>query len=293
MDDVEIRVYTDGSCINNRKANAKCGSGVWLEGNHPLNKALRVPGPSQSNQVRELTAVIIATETLPNYCKLTIVTNSVYVIKGLTTNLSKWEDIGWIGIKNADLFKRAAYLLKKRTALTYFEWVKGHQGVLGNEESDKLAKEGANKLTMDPLSLHIPAEFDLQGAKLATLTQAIAYRGIRSLKPRVPQPTTNCNVNLAREAIEANSGSLETTETIWKSIRKCTIRLRVQQFLFKAIHNTPMIGEFWFNTEEDANPAEPRKTWTTSSYTAEQVMQHEYGTWPGNYGPMGITHGWK
>ena len=107
-----MRVYTDGSCINNDKANAKCGSGVWIEENHELNRVLRVPGPSQSNQVGELATVIVAAETLPNYCKLTIVTDSVYMIEGLTTNLSQWEDMGWIGIKNAELFKRAAYLLK-------------------------------------------------------------------------------------------------------------------------------------------------------------------------------------
>ena len=249
LDHVEMRVYTDGSCINNGKENAMCGSGVWIEENHPLNKAIRVPGPAQSNQVGELAAVIAAADTLPNYCKLTIVTDSEYVIEGLTSHLSKWEDLGWIGIKNADLFKRAAYLLKKRTALTYFEWVKGHQGIQGNEESDKLAKEGASKDAPDPLPLQIPIEFDLQGAKLATLTQAIAYRGIRRTKPRVPRPTTNRNIDLAREAIEATTGSLETTETIWKSIRKRSIRLRVQQFLYKAIHNTPMIGDFWFNID--------------------------------------------
>ena len=56
---------------------------------------------------------------------------------------------------NADLFKRAAYLLKKRTAPTLFEWVKGHQGVQGNEESDKLAKEGASKHEPDRLPLLI------------------------------------------------------------------------------------------------------------------------------------------
>ena len=249
LDHVEMRVYTDGSCINNGKANAKCGSGVWIENDHPLNIALRVPDSSQSNQVGELAAIIAAVETLPNYCKLTIVTDSIYVIEGLTTNLSRWEDIGWIEINNANLFKRAAYLLKKRTAPTYFEWVKGHQGTLGNEESDKLAKEGASKNDLDPLSLHIPDEFHLQGAKLATITQAIAYRGIRSRKPRTPRPTTNRNIDLAREAIEAHTGSLETTESIWKSIRKRSIRLRVQQFLYKAIHNTPMIGEFWFNID--------------------------------------------
>ena len=97
--------------------------------------------------------------------------------------------------------------------------------------NDKLAKEGANKHAPDPLSLHIPVEFNLQGAKLATLTQAIAYRGIQRMKPRTPRPTTNRNIDLAREAIESNTGSLKTTETIWKSIRRQTIRLRVQQFL--------------------------------------------------------------
>ena len=29
--DEEIIVYTDGSCLNNGKLNAKSGSGIWLE----------------------------------------------------------------------------------------------------------------------------------------------------------------------------------------------------------------------------------------------------------------------
>lgn len=178
----EITVFTDGSCANNGKTNAQCGSGIWLGRNHPMNIALKVPGNNHSNQIGELAAIIAAVHTLPNYCKLTIVTDSRYVIDGLTENLERWEDRGWIEIKNADLFKRAAYLLKRRTAPTIFKWVKGHQGILGNEESDKLAKEGAEKEIQDNLPLEIPKEFDLQGAKLSTLTQAIAYRGIREIK---------------------------------------------------------------------------------------------------------------
>ena len=45
------------------------------------------------------------------------------------------------------------------------------------------------------------------------------------------------------------TGDLETSQTIWQSIRKRAICLRVQQFLFKAIHNTPMTGEVWFNIQ--------------------------------------------
>ena len=241
----EMRAYTDGSCSRNGKMDAKCGSGVWVGENHHLNNAIRVPGEKQSNQVGEIAALIVAAETLPNYCKLTIVTDSMYVIEGLTKHLKEWEDRGWIGVENAELFKRAAYLLKRRSAPTYLEWVKGHRGDRGNEESDKLAKEGANRSVPDALSLQISTEFDLQGAKLATLTQAIAYRGIRNHRKTPLRLITSRNLTLTREAIRAYTGSYETNETIWKSIRKRTIRLRVQQFLFKSMHSTQMIGETW------------------------------------------------
>ena len=52
-------------------------------------------------------------------------------------------------------------------------------------------------------------------------------------------------MDLIREAIQSFTGDYETDETIWKSIRKRSIRLRVQQFLYKAINNTPMVGEKW------------------------------------------------
>lgn len=163
----------DSSCTNNGKKNACCGSRVWIGQNDPRNMAIRIPGPTQSNQIGELAAVIAATKNLPNFCKMTMVTDSRYIIDGLTKHLPDWEDKGWIEIKNAELFKRAAYLLKRRLAPTAFKWVKGHQGTLGNEESDKLAKIGAGKEVPDNLPLEIPKEFDLQGAKLTTLTKPL------------------------------------------------------------------------------------------------------------------------
>ena len=82
-----MKAYTDGVCMNNQKLDAKCSSGVWIDTNHPLNKSIRVPGEGQSNQIGKLAAVIEAVETLPNYHKLTIITDSRYVIEGLTKHL--------------------------------------------------------------------------------------------------------------------------------------------------------------------------------------------------------------
>ena len=243
----EVSIYTDGACINNGKANARSGSGVWYGPNHEKNIAFRVPGDQQSNQVGELVAIILATEATPINQPLKIITDSRYAIEGLTTHLHAWEDQGWINIQNANLFKRAAYLLKRRTARTSFKWIKGHAGDQGNEGSDRLAKEGATKDHIDDLDLSVPQDFDLQGAKLATLNQRKAYSGIRERKKPHHRRTTDANLQLTRVALEEYNGDLETDATIWKSIQNPNIRIKVRQFLYKAMHGTQKVGNFWRN----------------------------------------------
>ena len=242
-----ITMYTDGSCINNGKLDARSGSGVWVGPNDVRNASIRVPGTQQSNQIGEIAAIIVAASSIPRFWPLTIISDSKYAIDGLTTHLPTWENDGWIGIKNADFFKKAAHVLRSRIATTDFKWIKGHDGTLGNEESDRLAKDGADKPEADILSLEIPKEFDLQGAKLATITQSTAYRGIRERRTQPPRPTTSRNIQIVRNAIQEYNGHLETDESIWLGARNNNIRVRIQQFLYKALHGTQKIGDFWRN----------------------------------------------
>ena len=219
----EIIAYTDGACINNGKENAQCGAGIWFGPGHELNKAIRIPGSEQSNQVGELGAIIAAIEAVPINQPLKIISDSRYAIEGLTENLPRWEDKGWIGIQNATLFKKAAFLMRKRTAKTSFQWIKGHSGDQGNEESDRLAKEGAEKNEPDPLDLSIPPEFDLQGAKIATLSQSTAYQGIRGRRVPHQREATDENLTRAKAALKEYNGVQETSETIWRGTRNPTI----------------------------------------------------------------------
>jgi ribonuclease HI len=240
-----VQVFTDGACFNNGKKNARCGSGIWYGPDDERNQAIRVPGEAQSNQIGELTAVIKAISATPPFQPLEISTDSKYVINGLTTHLGTWEDRGWIGIKNAPFFQKATHLLRIRTAPTTFKWVKGHDSNEGNEGSDTLAKEGARKNEEDQIDLSIPAEFDVQGAKLITLTQAIAYRGIKETNKVPMRRTTMGNLQKTRIAIQEYTNTLETDESIWLSIRKPEIQTKIRQFLYKTMHGTQKIGKFW------------------------------------------------
>jgi ribonuclease HI len=256
LEDELTTIYTDGACENNGKANAKAGAGIWIAEGSDKNKAFRIPGNEQSNQIGELTAIIKALETTPNCTPLLIKSDSRYAIEGLTTHLEEWEDQGWIGIKNSAWFKRAAYLLRSRSAPTNFQWVKGHNNEIGNERSDELTKRGAEKDETDEFNLEVPERFDPQGAKLAKITQALAYKGIRNTKTRHQRKTTAKNIEKIKEDISLFSGQHEKEETIWNSTHKKSIRPKIGQFLYHAIHNTQKIGNYWTHInsmEERAN----------------------------------------
>ena len=101
------------------------------------------------------------------------------------------------------------------------------------------------KATKYQIDLNIPNEFDTQGAKLCTLTQAIAYRGIKEANQAPVRPTTERNLQIVREAIHKYTGALEIDGSIWLSLRKKEIQTKIRQFLYKAIHGMQKVGKYW------------------------------------------------
>ena len=88
--------------------------------------------------------------------------DSKYVIEGLTKHTKKWEDRGWIDVQHCDLFRSITAWLRWRSSKIKFKWVKGHNGNRGNKEADWLAGEGAEKPlpeALDPLD-HPPKPTD-------------------------------------------------------------------------------------------------------------------------------------
>src|SRR5512144_2606154 len=107
-----VRLYTDGACSGNP------GPGGWaFILRHPgSGKEMESSGGERetTNNRMELTAVVRGLEVLKKPSHVTLMTDSVYVGKGLSEWMPKWkangwrrrEGTAWKEVKNEDLWRR-------------------------------------------------------------------------------------------------------------------------------------------------------------------------------------------
>lgn len=131
--------YTDGSCLGNP------GPGGWgIRLLHPGGTVEEFGGAvaHTTNNQMELQAAIAALEHLGHLPKLTVCTDSRYVIDGLTKWLPNWRRRGWMtttgtAVKNRDLWQRLAQLATSKVS---WQHVRGHSGDPNNERVDDIAR---------------------------------------------------------------------------------------------------------------------------------------------------------
>ena len=243
-------VYTDGSCTGNGTVEARAGSGVWFGKNDERNAAIRVPGKKQSNQIGELLAILHAVKTAPGNVPLRIKSDSKFAIEGLTTNAPEWEEIDWIRVKHGPLFKCTTAWIRGRDATTTLQWVKGHAGIEGNEEADKLAALGSQKEPEEEeIDLTVPRNTVMTGAKLNRITQSTIYKHLRN-KQNITRKATERTLELIRHTTKDVFDFTPTDEAIWRSIRHKDITKKVRDFLWKHAHGIYRLGNFWSNIPE-------------------------------------------
>ena len=142
-DATEVQLFTDGGCSGNP------GPGGWaFVLRHPASgKELEAFGAERetTNNRMEMTAVIRGLQKLTRPTRVELVTDSVYVGKGITQWMPKWKANGWrrragkrdAEIKNEDLWRELDQLLQ--THSVRFTHVRGHAGHAENERCDTLA----------------------------------------------------------------------------------------------------------------------------------------------------------
>ena len=141
----QVEIFTDGACSGNP------GPGGWgaVLRYGSAEKELSGGAADTTNNRMELSAVIAALSALKEPCKVTLTSDSKYVIDAVTKGWAKkWQANGWVKTDkkpalNADLWEKLLTLLEKHDVR--FVWVKGHAGHPENERCDRLAVEQSMK----------------------------------------------------------------------------------------------------------------------------------------------------
>jgi ribonuclease HI len=144
-----VEIYSDGACRGNP------GPGGWgvLLRYDGREKELWGGEAATTNNRMELMAAIRALEALKRRCRVRLYTDSLYVMKGISTWIGDWKRRGWRTadkkpVKNEDLWRRLDELAAKHDI--EWRWVRGHAGHPENERADQLANRGIPAETNSP-----------------------------------------------------------------------------------------------------------------------------------------------
>jgi len=137
-----VEIATDGACKGNP------GAGGWGAVIRSGTRERELSGgePASTNNRMELTAAIRALQELKRPCRVTLSTDSRYVMDGLTKWIHGWRKNGWRTadkkpVKNAELWQELVAAAEPHRI--EWVWVKGHAGHPDNERADKLASDAA------------------------------------------------------------------------------------------------------------------------------------------------------
>ena len=137
-----IKIYTDGSCLNNP------GNGGWAAIININNEVKKISGSVKdtTNNKMELMAPIKALQEIKEKQPIKIYTDSQYVRLGITDWVHKWIKNNWQTSKKEPVKNKELWIQLYELTSSFdvkWIWVKAHAGNILNEEVDLLAKQAA------------------------------------------------------------------------------------------------------------------------------------------------------
>ncbi|KAJ6471761.1 hypothetical protein C8R47DRAFT_1054300 [Mycena vitilis] len=152
------------------------------------------------------------------------------------------------GVEGSETLRALAAELKSRSGTTTFR-VNNPEDIQTGEKAARagagaLARSGCQAVIATQINVEIDPRFDLRGAKLSKMTQALAYAGIKEQKKPVSRKTSDNNVKQVILAVKQEF-CIPTTAQVWMSIRHRDFSRQVKDFLWKSLHSAHRLGSFW------------------------------------------------
>jgi len=134
-----VEIYADGACSGNPGPG---GFGAILRSGEK-QKEISGYEPLTTNNRMELMGVISALEALKKPCNVRVITDSNYIVKGMSEWINGWIRNNWRNsqkkeVLNRDLWERLLEAAKAHDI--EWVWIKGHNGHIENERCDEIAR---------------------------------------------------------------------------------------------------------------------------------------------------------
>lgn len=141
-----VLIFSDGSCLGNP------GPGGWAallrtdRPTGPVEKLLTGGSPETTNNRMELQAALEGLRALKKPCQVEVITDSNYLVKGMTEWIQGWQKRNWTNskkkpVENRDLWEGLLEAVDQHDVT--WTWVKGHSGHPENERVDQAARDEA------------------------------------------------------------------------------------------------------------------------------------------------------
>lgn len=144
-DSAPVKLFTDGACSGNP------GPGGWaaILRYGATEKELSGGEAETTNNRMEMMGVIAGLEALKRPVTVEVVTDSRYIVDGMSKWLKGWMAKGWKTasgdpVKNQDLWQRL--LAAAAPHQVSYHWIRGHTGHPENERCDALARAAISSL---------------------------------------------------------------------------------------------------------------------------------------------------
>ncbi len=144
-----VDIFSDGACSGNPVPG---GYGAILRYGRETKEISGCDMYTTNNRM-EMMGIIEALRLIKRPCKIRVVTDSNYVVKGMTKWISGWIKRNWLNSKKEPVLNRDLWELLLGLSKPHeieWTWIKGHFGHKENERCDELARKAIQGCKQKP-----------------------------------------------------------------------------------------------------------------------------------------------
>ncbi|KAH9830960.1 uncharacterized protein C8Q71DRAFT_883238 [Rhodofomes roseus] len=226
------------------------GSGIMIFKKRQHTVAQLLQPSTNADDLRtsgEISAAIYSICFVPKDVPIQFICETKLLCDTLCRDLTKWEGIDWLGVRNRLALRDLVNVLRQRCAYTSFHKAdnKTDRNIIdeGRRLTTRLMQDGGAR----EVPLRIDPTLNISGAKLSLITQRIAYRLIRTRLDTAERRRTVSTVTSVIATLNSQLKELTRAEDLWTSLRNPDFRLQISDFLWKCMHDAFRVGRFWRN----------------------------------------------